>query len=84
MTENGIDKQIISVGYRVKSYRGVYSFLAMTGKEILNHNGKISHEKAVEKAHKEYNLYKDRIKDRITRVERDFIRQIESETKSIK
>ena len=60
------------------------SFLTMTGKEILNHTGEISHEKAIEKAHKEYNLYKDRIKDRITQVERDFIRQIESKTKSLK
>ena len=60
------------------------SFLTMTGKEILNHTGEISHEKAIDKAHKEYNLYKDRIKDRITQVEKDFIRQIENETKSFK
>ena len=60
------------------------SFLTMTGKEILSHAGEISHEKAIEKAHKEYNIYKERIKNRITQVEKDFIRQIENKSKSLK
>ncbi|RLD59237.1 MAG: cell filamentation protein Fic [Bacteroidetes bacterium] len=60
------------------------TFLTMTGKEILQHSGKISHQKAIEKAHSEYNMYKERIKNRITQVEKDFIKQIENKTKNIK
>ena len=33
------------------------SFLTMTHNDILNHKGKISHEKALEKAHEEYEKY---------------------------
>ena len=60
------------------------NFLTMTGKEILQHSGKISHQKAIEKAHIEYEKYKEKIKNRITRVERDFINQIENKSKEIK
>lgn len=59
------------------------NFLTMTGKEILQHSGKISHQKAIEKAHTEYEKYKEKIKNRITRVERDFINQIEDKSKEI-
>ena len=47
------------------------SFLTMTGKKILGHSGKISHQKAIEKAHAEYEKYKEKIKNRITQVEVD-------------
>jgi len=60
------------------------SFLKMTNKEILQHSGTISHQKAIEKAHSEYEIYKEKIKNRITQVEKDFIKQIESETKKLK
>ena len=59
-------------------------FLKMTGKEILQHSGKISHQKAIEKAHTEYEIYKEKIKNRITQVEKDFIKHIENKTKSLK
>jgi hypothetical protein len=59
-------------------------FLTMTGREILANAGGISHELAIEKAHKEYDLYKDRIKNELTIVERDFVKQIENETKKLK
>lgn len=59
------------------------NFLTMTDKEILQHFGKISHQKAIEKAHTEYEKYKEKIKNRITRVERDFINQIEDKSKEI-
>lgn len=59
-------------------------FLTMTGKDILSHSGEISHEKAIEKAHTEYEIYKEKIKNRITQVESDFIKHIESKTKSLK
>jgi len=58
-------------------------FLKMTNKDILKHSGSISHEKAIEKAHSEYEIYKDKIKNRITQVEKDFIEQIEKSTQRI-
>jgi len=36
--------------------RELDSFLTMTHNDILNYKGKISHEQALEKAHKEYYL----------------------------
>lgn len=59
-------------------------FLTMTGKDILSNAGSISHEIAIEKAHKEYQLYKEQLKNEITSIERDFIRQIENTTKKLK
>ena len=60
------------------------TFLKMTNKEILQHSGNISHQKAIEKAHSEYEIYKEKMKNRITQVEKDFIEQIESKTKGLK
>ena len=60
------------------------NFLVMTGKEILLHSGKISHKKAIEKAHTEYNIYKEKIKNKISQVEKDFIKQLEEKTNSLK
>ena len=60
------------------------SFLTMTGKEILQHPGGISHKKAIEKAHTEYAVYKEKIKNRLSPVEKDFLAQIEHKTKDLK
>jgi hypothetical protein len=60
------------------------TFLNMTNKEILQHSGTISHQKAIEKAHSEYEVYKQKINNSITRVEKDFIEQLDSETKGLK
>ena len=60
------------------------TFLKMTNKDILQHSGTISHQKAIEKAHSEYEIYKEKIKNRITQVEKDFIKQIEHKTKKLK
>ncbi len=60
------------------------NFLTMTGKEILQHSGDISHQKAIEKAHYEYEIYKEKIKNRITQVEKDFIKHVENKTKNLK
>jgi len=60
------------------------TFLKMTNKDILQHSGTISHQKAIEKAHSEYEIYKEKIKNRITQVEKDFIKQIEDSTKRLK
>ncbi len=59
-------------------------FLTMTGKDILTHSGSISHEMALEKAHSEYDKYKERIKDDMSNVEIDFIKQIETTSKKLK
>jgi len=60
------------------------TFLKMTNKEILQHSGIISHQKAIEKAHSEYDIYKEKIKNRITQVEKDFIKQLDNKTKGLK
>jgi len=59
-------------------------FLTMTGKNILTHAGSISHIMAIEKAHTEYDKYKEIIKNELTKVEIDFVKQIESTAKKLK
>ncbi len=70
--------------YMVDWIRQLDTFLNMTNKEILQHSGTISHQQAIEKAHSEYEIYKEKIKNRITQVEKDFIKQLDSETKGLK
>jgi len=60
------------------------NFLILTNKNILQHSGSINHQQAIEKAHSEYASYKDRMKTRITQVEKDFINQLEQKTKALK
>ena len=60
------------------------NFLKMTNKDILSNSGSISHQKAMDKAHSEYNNYKERIKNRISKVEEDFIKHIEETSKKLK
>jgi hypothetical protein len=58
-------------------------FIRMTGSEILLHAGKISHDKAIEKAKIEYSKFHDLQKDQLSNVEKDFIKQLEEVEKSI-
>jgi hypothetical protein len=60
------------------------AFLKMTDKNILQNSGTISHQKAIEKAHAEYEIYKDKTKNSVTQAEQDFIKQIEHKTKGLK
>ncbi len=60
------------------------TFLKMTNKNILQHSGTISHQKAIKKAHSEYKIYKKKTINRITQVEKDFIKQLDVETKKLK
>lgn len=60
------------------------SFLTLTGKNVLNKAGNISHESAIEKAYIEYEKYKERMRNELTKVEKDYIRQIELTEKKIK
>lgn len=59
-------------------------FLKMTGKNILDHTGKISHEKALQKANEEYLSYKEKTKNELSKVEEDFIKQIDNTAKILK
>jgi hypothetical protein len=59
-------------------------FLTMTGNDILQNAGKISHQTALDKAHLEYDKYKEQIKNELSKVEKDFIKQIENSSKRLK
>ncbi len=59
-------------------------FLSMTGNEILDHAGSVSHQKALEKAHVEYEKYKERTKNELSNVEKDFINNIDTTAKKLK
>jgi len=62
-------------------------FLTMTGRELLTNAGKISHERAMQKAHKEYETFRLKQLNQPSEVEKHFIeaekelKLIESETK---
>lgn len=56
----------------------------MTGNEILENPGKISHQKMLEKAEQEYEKYRNRIQNELSKVEKDFIKQIEQTAKNLK
>jgi hypothetical protein len=59
-------------------------FLTMTGKNILSHTGTISHETAIEKAHAEYEKYNKLKINELSNIERDYIKQIDAQTKKLK
>ena len=59
-------------------------FLKMTGQEILTHVGQVSHERAMQKAKDEYLAYKEKTKNELSKVEEDFIKQIDSTAKMLK
>ncbi len=51
-------------------------YLKMTRRDILTSSGHISHKQAIEKAHTEYDKYKNRLEDTLSPVEKDFIESI--------
>lgn len=59
-------------------------FLTMTGNDILTHSGKVSHQKALEKAHVEYEKFREQTQNELSQVEKDFIKKIESNAKQLK
>jgi hypothetical protein len=59
-------------------------FLKISGQEILNHLGTISHDKAIEKAKLEFEKFKELTKNELSKVEKDFINQIENTSKKLK
>lgn len=66
----------------------LHQFLTMTGRELLEHSGKISHESALQKAREEYDKFRIQQLEEPTDVEKHFVeaerelKQIESENKN--
>ena len=60
------------------------SFLKMTKKEVLDNAGNISHQQALQKAHSEYEKYKELKQNELSEVEKHFIKQITDTTKKLK
>jgi len=58
-------------------------FITMTGNELLQNAGKISHQQALQKATEEYNKFKEQSRNEITEVEKHFIKQIEEASKNV-
>ncbi|NCD42492.1 MAG: hydroxyacid dehydrogenase [Bacteroidia bacterium] len=59
------------------------AFLTMTGRELLEHAGTVSHEKAMKKAHAEYERHREEQLKRPTEVEKHFV-EAENELKQLK
>lgn len=60
------------------------SFLKMTKKEVLTNAGSISHQQALEKAHSEYEKYKELKQHEFSEVEKHFLKQITDTAKKLK
>lgn len=58
-------------------------FLRMVGNEVLQHAGIISHDQAVKKAELEYAKYKEKSKNELSKVEKDFVAFIDATAKSL-
>ncbi len=59
-------------------------FVKMTGNDVLQHAGAVSHRQAIEKAAAEYEKYKVQTKDDLSEVEKHFVQQIETTAKTLK
>jgi hypothetical protein len=53
-------------------------FLKLSGREILTHIGRISHEEALQKAHAEYERYRRKQVQEPSRAERDFLEAVKA------
>ncbi|MBL1243261.1 MAG: virulence RhuM family protein [Sulfurimonas sp.] len=60
------------------------NFLKMTRKDVLTHKGNRSHTQAINRAKAEYEIYKEKHKNELTRVEKDYIAFIETAHKELK
>lgn len=59
-------------------------FLKLTGKNILQNAGAISHQQAIQKARDEYEKHKEQTKNELSNAEKHFIEQVENATKKLK
>jgi len=58
-------------------------FVKMTGNDVLQNAGTISHEKALKKANSEYQKYKEQTKNELTESEKHFVDYIETSIKKL-
>ncbi len=58
-------------------------FVRMTGNNILQNAGTISHQQALQKANAEYEKYKEQTKNELSEAEKHFVKQIESTAKKL-
>lgn len=58
-------------------------FVKMTGNDVLDNAGAISHQQALEKATLEYEKYKEQTQNNLSRAEQDFLKQIEATAKKL-
>lgn len=56
-------------------------FIRMTGNDVLDHTGLVSHNQMLDKAQVEYAKYKEIIKNDLSKVERDFVQFINQTSK---
>ena len=75
---NALSMRAMTMSDWIKELDG---FLTMTHKEIFEGAGKISHTKALEKAHKEYDKY---MKNRLTQAEKDYLEIMGEDIKLLK
>lgn len=59
-------------------------FLKMSGRELLESKGTRSHTQAINKAKDEYEKFKQRTKDELSRIEKDFVKYIDKTGKALK
>jgi hypothetical protein len=58
-------------------------FINITGNDILKYTGTISHQQAIDRAHTEYEKYKEKTKNELSEVEKHFITNIETAAKKL-
>lgn len=58
-------------------------FLKITGSEILDHPGTITHQQAIGRSVREYEKYKELHKNDLCEAERHFVPQIEEKAKNL-
>lgn len=59
-------------------------FLKLTGNNILKNAGTISHQQAIDIATENYKTYKEQAKNELSKVEKDFIQQLDKTHKQLK
>lgn len=59
-------------------------FVKMTGNNILENAGSVSHQQALKKANTEYEKYKEQTKNELSEAEKHFVKQIETTAKELK
>lgn len=59
-------------------------FLKMTGNEILQHAGTVSHQQALQKASEEYQKFMEKHKNELSEAEKHFVKHLETTTQKLK